>query len=107
MRSDIGELKVNVEQFFLLLQNYPDDSESALVFVRFLRAFLRIEAGKEPFPAVEVMALIKEHKPNIFYAMRKLSEKDNMLAILTGLSMDPQEAERRLQSIYEGKGMGR
>jgi hypothetical protein len=107
MRSDIEELKVNVEKFFLLLQNYPDDSGSTLVFGRFLRAFLRTNTCKEVLPTIEVMTLIKEHKPTIFHTMKKLSEKDSMLAILTGLSMDSSEAENRLQSIYESKEVGR
>ncbi|OES46013.1 hypothetical protein [Domibacillus iocasae] len=106
MRKETNELQVNVEKFFLLLQNYPDDFDSTLVFVRFLRSFLRIDARKKALPTIELMTLIKEHKPNIFYTMRKLSEKDNMLAFLTGLSMDPQEAENRLQSIYESKMVG-
>ncbi|MGG3451889.1 hypothetical protein [Domibacillus aminovorans] len=103
MRGETNELKMNVEKFFLLLQNYPDDFDSTSVFVRFLRSFLRINVQERVLPTIEVITLIKEQKPNIFRSIRKLSEEDNMLAFLTGLSMDSQEAESRLQSIYEGR----
>lgn len=103
MRGETNELKMNVEKLFLLLQNYPDDFESTLVFVRFLRSFLRTNVEGKVLPTMEVMTLIKEQKPNVFRSMRRLSENDNMLAFLTGLSMDLQKAEFRLQSIYEGE----
>lgn len=103
MRRETTELKTNVEKFFVLLKNYPDSMDSTLVFVRFLRSFLRADAQKEVLPTIEVMTLLKEHKPNVFQSMKKLSEKDPMLAFLTGLSMNLQEAEDRLQSIYENK----
>lgn len=102
MRGEKNELKVNIEKFFLLLQNYPDDFDSALVFSSFLRSLLRGNAQI----TIEIMTLIKEHKPNVFRSMNRLSEKDNMLAGLIDLSMDSQEAENRLQSIYEGKRIG-
>jgi hypothetical protein len=103
MRREKNELKENVEKLFLLLENYPDDYDSTLVFVRFLRSFLRINAPEKGLPTIEVMTMIKEQKPHVFRWMRKRSAEDNMLAVLTGLSMDYQEAESRLQSIYEGK----
>jgi hypothetical protein len=87
----------------LLLQNYPDDLDSTLVFVRFLRSFLRVNASEKVLPTIEIMTMIKEQKPNVFRWMRKRSAEDNMLAFLTGLAMDYQEAKNRLQSIYEGK----
>jgi hypothetical protein len=103
MRRKTNELKMNVEKFFLLLQNYPDDLDSTLVFVRFLRSLLRVNASEKVLPTIEVMTMIKEQKPNVFRLMRKRSAEDNMSAFLAGLSMDYQEAESRLQSIYEGK----
>ncbi|OAH57977.1 MULTISPECIES: hypothetical protein [Bacillaceae] len=106
MRGEKNELKMNVEKFFLLLQNYPDDFDSTSVFVRFLRSFLRVNARGKMLPTIEIMTLIKEQKPNVFRSMSKLSEEDNMLAFLTSLSMDFQQAESRLQSIYEGKRVG-
>jgi hypothetical protein len=105
MPNESDELKMNVEKFFVLLKNYPDDSESTLVFLRFLRTFLRIKS-QEDLPTIEVMTLIKVHKPNIFYIMRKLSKRDNVLNFLTGLSMDLEAAEQRLQLLYENKRKG-
>ena len=103
MRKEPNELKAKIEKFFVLLKNYPDSVDSTLVFVRFLRSFLQGNNQQEVLPVIEVMTLLKEHKPNVFHSMRKLSEKDNLLAFLTGLSMNLQEAEDRLQSIYEEK----
>ncbi|MCM3789445.1 hypothetical protein M3221_13650 [Domibacillus indicus] len=106
MRKETNELKTNIEKFFVLLKNYPNSVDSTFVFVRFLRSFLRGNIQKGVLPTIEVMTLIKEHKPIVFQTMRKLSEKDNILAFLTGLSMDIHEAETRLQSIFEGKRIG-
>jgi hypothetical protein len=106
MRREKNELKENVEKFFLLVQNYPDDDDSTLVFVRFLRSFLRVNASEKGLPTIEVMTMIKEQKPHVFRWMRKRSEEENMLAFLTGLSMDYQEAESQLQSIGEDKRAG-
>jgi len=39
----------------------------------------------------------------VFQTMKRMAEKDNLLAFLTGLSMDPQKAENKLSFIYEGK----
>ncbi|OKL36139.1 hypothetical protein [Domibacillus mangrovi] len=103
MRGETNELKMNIEKFFLLLQNYPDDFDSTIVFVRFLQSFVRINVQERVLPTMEVMTLIKEQKPHVFRSMSKLSGNDNVLAFLTDSSMDLQQAENRLQSIYEGK----
>ncbi|MEM1504848.1 hypothetical protein RG959_15680 [Domibacillus sp. 8LH] len=103
MRRKSNDVKAHVEKFFVLLKNYPDSTDSALVFVRFLRSFLRDCSQPEVLPTIEIMTLLKEHKPIAFYSMRKLSEHDNLLAFLTGLSMSPQEAENKLQAIYESR----
>lgn len=103
MRGEKDELKMKVEKFSLLLQNYPDDFDSALVFMRFLRSLLRGNAQERVLLIIEIMTLIKEHKPNVFYSICKLSKKDNTLAVLIGLSMNALEAESALQFIHEGK----
>ncbi|WP_050183789.1 hypothetical protein [Domibacillus robiginosus] len=101
MQKKSHSVKVHVEKFFVLLKNYPDSTDSTLVFVRFLRSFLRGSSQPEILPAIEIMTLLKEQKPAVFYSMRKLAERDELLAFLTGLSMNPEKAERKLQEIYE------
>lgn len=98
MRNERDDLKKSVEKFCELLQKYPDEPNSTLTFVSFLRSFLRIRS-RETLPTVEVMTLIREFKPNVFHMMKNLSKQDNMLAILTELSMELREAEERIQSL--------
>ncbi|WP_231584148.1 hypothetical protein [Domibacillus indicus] len=99
----MNEVRSHIEKFFILLKNYPDSVDSTFIYVRFLRSFLRGNTQKDVLPAIEIMTLLKEHKPVVFQTMKKLSEKDNMLAFLTGLSMNIQEAENKLQAIFENK----
>lgn len=102
MRKEINELRTHVEKFFILLENHPDSVDSTFVFIRFLRSFLRENTQKGVLPTIEIMTLLKEHKPVVFQTMRKLSERDKMLGFLTGLSMNVRDAENKLESIYEG-----
>ncbi|MBM7647487.1 hypothetical protein JOC78_000408 [Bacillus ectoiniformans] len=99
--EECQELKKSIQQFQQLLKKYPDQAESAYDFVIYLRSFLKIQS-KAPLPTTEIMTILKKHKPNIFYALRKMSEKNLMLNILTQLSMEEEAAEERLRSYGSG-----
>lgn len=96
-------LKSNIQQLYKLLEKQPDESKEAYKFSAFLREFLRIESEND-LPAIEVMTLIKHHKPIVFNQLRKMAEHNLMLEILTELSMDFQDAKNILEDILKQKG---
>ncbi|MED1201933.1 hypothetical protein [Heyndrickxia acidicola] len=95
------KLKMSIKNLYNLLEEYPDESTSACEFLNFLRSFLRISAN--PLPIKEVMTLIKENKPTVLFTLKKMSNTNMMVRILTGLStdMDIRVAEYRLRKIIK------
>lgn len=98
--KDSEELKANIEFFYELLHNKPDDMNSVHDFVVYLRSLLRLETN-EPLPKMEIMTLIKHYKPVVFWGLRKLSSQNVMLDILTHLSMDLETAEKNLKKLVQ------
>ncbi|WP_100331310.1 hypothetical protein [Bacillus xiapuensis] len=94
------ELKKSIQRFYGLLKKYPDNANSAYDFNAFLRSFLKIQS-KTPLPTIEIMTLIKETKPNVFQALRKMARKNLMLNILTELSTDRESAEKNLEKLLK------
>jgi hypothetical protein len=96
MGKDNDEIKRSLMKFYDLLEECPDDANSALVFLDFLKSFLRVSA-LDPLPSIEVMTLIKEYKPAVFYTLKRLGTHYRMVGILTELSMDLRVAEKKLE----------
>ncbi|MED1201934.1 hypothetical protein [Heyndrickxia acidicola] len=98
MGENNQELKNSIRKFNCLLEGQPDNSNSVVEFISFLRYFLRIKA-KDPIPTIEVMTLIKEYKPIVFNILKQMSKKNDRLRFLTELSMGLTLAEERLNKI--------
>jgi hypothetical protein len=93
-------LKRTIRKFYNLLKKYPDHSDSAYDFVIFLRSFLRLKS-QEPLPTIQVMTVLKEKKPVVFIALKKMSKQNDTLRFLIGLSMEFEVAEKNLQTILK------
>lgn len=94
------EIKNNIEQLYKMLEQYPDTPDMAHEFVKFLRAFLRIKSN-HTLPTIEIMTLIKHHKPIIFRQLKRFSRNNMMLQILTDLSMDIETARKNIEDIMK------
>lgn len=92
------ELKSSIQQFYNLLESYPDDAGTVNAYVEYLRSLLRMQS-RDPLPKIEIMTLIKYNKPVVFEGLRKMARESMMLDILTNLSMDFQAAKQRLENI--------
>lgn len=92
------ELKSSINELYNMLEETPDKPNFTYDFVTYLKSFLRI-SSEQPLPTIEIMTLIKYHKPAIFSKLRRLSSRNLMLEILTELSMDIQTAEENLKKI--------
>ncbi|MCI2256055.1 hypothetical protein L2D08_17010 [Domibacillus sp. PGB-M46] len=103
MRGEITELKWNTGKSFLWLQNYLDDFDSTLVFVRFLHSFKRENDQEKGLPFIKCMTLLKEPEPNVFRLLRKYREDDPLFSFLNAVPANPQQAASCLQPIYECK----
>lgn len=97
MKIENTELKNSIQKFYNLLNNYPDDHDTTHEFVVFLKSFLRIQS--KYLPTIEVMTLIKKHKPVIFSELRRMARNNLMLEILTDLSTDVNTANKTLKEI--------
>jgi hypothetical protein len=95
-----GELKSWIRRFYDLLEEYPDRSKNAAEFLSFLRDFLKIRV-KDPLPIVEIMTIIKEYKPTVFFTLKKMANKNIMLQILTESSMESRVANNRLRMFVQ------
>ncbi|MED1202320.1 hypothetical protein [Heyndrickxia acidicola] len=100
MGEEHGELKSWIRRFYDLLEKYPDRSKNAAEFLSFLRDFLKISI-KDPLPIVEIMTIIKEYKPTVFFTLKKMANKNMMLQILTESSMESRVANNRLKMLVQ------
>jgi len=91
------ELKNGIHQFYEILNKYPDEIKYTHDYVFFLKSFLKIQC--QSLPLTELMTLIKHKKPNIFSGIRRLSDKNIMLNILSELSTDIESAQNSLEKI--------
>lgn len=100
MAEDNMELKNSIEKLYTMIKEYPDEPKSSYDFVVFLKKFLKLKT-KQTLPTIEVMTLIKHHKPIIFSSLRKMSKNNMLLQILTELSMDINTANKNLEKIMK------
>ncbi|MFF2532409.1 hypothetical protein ACFVS2_26205 [Brevibacillus sp. NPDC058079] len=88
-----------VEGFLDLIRKIPDDNDrkSIMKLVNYLNGLLRI---KEVTPPVsEIMSLIKDQKPNLYYATKMNIHRNSHLTMLFGIEMNPEIATERLQAF--------
>lgn len=99
MKSKGWGLGRAVEEFFLLLEKYPDKLEHLVVFRNFLKLFLRSKTSNGVLATVEIMTVLKHEKPIVFSFLKKQANTDSVLSLLIQLEMDVEEAKQRLHDI--------
>lgn len=99
LNIDNQELKQSVKQLYSMLGELSDESDTAYDFIAYLKSFLRIKSDQ--LPTIEVMTLIRHHKPIVFAELRKMNKKNMMLQILTDLSTDVEIADKNLKSLIK------
>lgn len=99
MNQKIKTLSDVLLEFDYLLKKHPDVPESVSVFTQFVKYFLRTYTAGEELPSVEVMAVLKNEKPNVFYLMKKQSRNNVVMSMLTNIEIDIDEAESTLNKL--------
>lgn len=93
------KIKMSIRQLLYMLDECPDEPKRSEEFVVYLRSFLKIKSRS--LPTIEVMTLIKHHKPIIFSKLRKMAPYNLMLEILTELSTDIRTATENLEKYLK------
>ena len=89
----------SLELFEKLLDELPDTAESVPEFLKFLRYFFRNKHPKFPLPSIEIISIIRQVKPTVFYFLRKQSTRDPILQMVIDLHIDVKHAQERIQEL--------
>ncbi len=97
--SKDSDLKAALIKFEQLIETSPDEKSSLASFANFLRGFLRIRNAKHSLPSAEIMTIIKNKKPTVFYFLKKQASQNPSLQLLTELEIDFNKAVERLENL--------
>ncbi|TWI55882.1 hypothetical protein [Halalkalibacter nanhaiisediminis] len=101
MKYHEPELKEVIKQFEQLLNRTPDKPEHVITFKIFLRQLLRVKPKQINLPAAEIIAVLKNDKPQIFRTLKLQSTDIAYLHYLTNINMDYHTANKKLTSLKE------
>lgn len=89
--------RIIIRDFFALIEKVPnkDDQASIQTFLRYLQSLLRIKQVVPP--VVEIMTVIKQNKPLLYHAARRITLPSSNLHMLFQLEMDIMLAHERLR----------
>jgi hypothetical protein len=83
-----------------LLEECPDRSKNVEEFLNYIRVLLKTEVSdRDQLPLIEIMTIIKTHKPTVFFNLQKMADHNMMLRILTEESMELKAAKERLNRL--------
>ncbi|MFB5664369.1 hypothetical protein [Alteribacillus sp. HJP-4] len=91
-----------IDKFYTMLDFYTDNTYAVPKFKNFFRFFLRLEGDSRPLPSLELMAVLKEKKPTVFYYLKKDGANDKVIGILTDSPMSYEIAEKRINHYIDG-----
>ncbi|KZN99112.1 hypothetical protein ACP2W0_17570 [Pseudobacillus badius] len=94
------ELKSSIKKFYALMETSPDTPDSAFDFIVFLRSFVRTRSCSI-LPTTELMTVLKVNKPAVFFSLRQMSEQNEIIRFLVGLSTDFEAAEQKLKGLLK------
>lgn len=86
---------LNELQQFLHKVDDLDSPANVRQLVSMLHRFMRINTFTPPF--VEIMAVIKQEKPRLYYATRRSITASSNLQFLFQVEIDPEQAVKRLE----------
>ena len=92
-------LKDAITKFEKMLKKYPDDPKFTYDFLYFFRNFHRMNHHNHSLPTIELGALLKYHKPNIFYDLKKLSNYNQVIDFITHVDINYHEAKERIDNL--------
>ncbi|TFE04059.1 hypothetical protein [Jeotgalibacillus salarius] len=101
MRHHEPDLKEALDNFDRLMTKIRDENNEIATIKNFLKNFLRIRTTSINLPTSEIMSVIKNEKPSIFYLLKKRSYGDPTFEFLTGINMDYQIATQNLSDIKQ------
>lgn len=101
MSNEEKNIRCLISNFDQMITCYPDAPEYTHLYVNFLRLLLSMQPEKEPLPVKEIMTIIRSEKPNIFYSLQQRGEFDCTFEFLTGLKMDVEKAEQRIDCYLD------
>jgi hypothetical protein len=84
-----------------MLSKYEDSRDSFPEFRSFLRLLLRNKNSNYTVPVIEVVSLIKEYKPTVFWYLRREGSNELNLAIITSTTLPAEQAETRIDSLIQ------
>lgn len=90
-----------VRDFYDLIETIPntDHPETIQKLFRYLQGLLRIKQVVPP--VVEIMTVVKETKPVLYHAARRLVPKTSNLHMLFQVDMDLALAQQRLKNLLQ------
>jgi hypothetical protein len=97
----LESLKESLKKFDKLLQKYPDHPKHAYEFLSFFRSFTRMKIDNQILPIIELGAVLKHEKTNIFNNLKKLSHYNQAIDFITHVDMDYEEAIERLERLQK------
>ncbi len=99
------ELKQSLQTFDHLILNLPDESQSIAELKSFIISFLKTKTKSIILPVNDVMAIIKQKKPNIFAGMKRMYRDNMIIYMITNIDTDYEEAYCRLNKLKQQLGM--
>lgn len=86
--------KIVIERFMNIIDNIRDDKIDMPIVIEFLSELLRIK--KIIPPTIEMITVLKKHKPNLFYHIKQHVSKNSNIYLLLNLDIDYDLAVERL-----------
>lgn len=86
-----------INDFYKMLQTYPDDQKYALRFYSFFKATRFV--NDEYIPFLEMGSILKHKKPTIFYELKRSFNRNFIIEVVTTATMDYDDAQKRIDTI--------
>ena len=93
----MGQLNDVINNFKTLLQKYPDDQKYTAQFYSFFKTVRYFSADYIPY--LELGAILKHEKPNIFHELKRSFNKNFIIEVITAATMELDEAKSRIETI--------
>lgn len=90
-----------IDNFYTMLQKYPDDQKYTVEFYSFFKTMRFV--SEDYIPYLELGAILKHEKPNIFHELKRSFNKNFIIEVVTAATMELEEAKSRIERIIATK----
>lgn len=90
-----------IQNFYSLLEKYPDEINYVFEFINFLKYFNRLRPENGELPLAEVITVLRNEKKQIFRQIKIEAKYDMFLEMATELEMDYEKAKQTLENIVK------